>query len=133
MKDKNERMLNRNWQNLIQKTKKRNDNVESASYKAVVSIVDKSAQNVVFEPDIEDEPNIDFYNTLEVPNDEDEPCSDTPRIHVTSNVVDCATQTSNDKNLCSKLFMRNDYFENFMMNILNLNTMFSQNFMVKSN
>ena len=60
-----------------------------------------SVHKIVFEPDIEDEPIIDFYNKLEVPNDEDEPRSDTPKIPIISNVVDCMTQTSNDKNLCS--------------------------------
>ena len=57
----------------------------------VVNIVDNSTQNVVFEPDIEDELNIDFYNTPEVPNEEDETSSDTPKLPIISNVVDCAT------------------------------------------
>ena len=60
-----------------------------------------SVHKIVFEPDIEDEPIIDFYNKPKVPNDEDEPSSDTPKIPIISNVVDCTTRTSNDKNLCS--------------------------------
>ena len=116
---------------------KESDNVESASSKEeVVTIVDNSTQNVVFETDIEDEPNTDFYNTPKVPNDEDEPSSSdfnyTPKLPIISNVADCVTQTSNDKSLCSKLFMRITLRAS-MMNILNLNTMFSQNVMLKPN
>ena len=47
--------------NLVSKEKESDDNVENASSKEeVVNVVDNSTQNVVFEPDIEDEPNIDF-------------------------------------------------------------------------
>ena len=59
------------------KRKKSGNNVKSASNKnKVVSINDNSTKNVVFEPDIEDKPNIDFYNRPEVLNDEDEPSID---------------------------------------------------------
>ena len=58
---------------LFSKEIESDDNVESASNKeTVANIVYKSTQNVVFNPDIENEPNIEFYNTLEVPNEEDE-------------------------------------------------------------
>ena len=58
---------------LFSKEIESDDNVESASNKeTVANIVYKSTQNVVFDPDIENEPNIEFYNTLEVPNEEGE-------------------------------------------------------------
>ena len=101
---------------MLQKKKSYN-NVKSASNKnKVVSIDDNSTKNVVFEPDIEDKPNIDFYNSPEVLNDEYEPSidfDDTLKLPIINNVVDCATQTSNEKSLCSKLFIKKDYFENF--------------------
>ena len=73
-----------NLAKLVLKEKESDDNIESASSKdKVVSRDDNSTQNVVFQPDIEDKPNIDFYNTPKVPNDEDEPIidfDDTPKL-----------------------------------------------------
>ena len=48
---------------------------------------------------IDNEPNIDFSNTPQVPNDEDEPSidfNDTPKLPIINNEVDCATQASNN-------------------------------------
>ena len=76
-----------------------------------------------------------MHNTPKVTSDEYEPSidfNDAPKLPIINNVVECATQTSNDKRLCSKLFIKKDYFENFY-NILNLNTIFSQKLMVKPN
>ena len=114
MKDQNERMLDRSWQKPVSKEKESDCNVDSASSKKeVVSIAGNSKKNVVFELDIEDKPNIDFSNTPKVSNDEEEPgwCS---KISISiSNVVDRRPQASNDKSLCSKLFTKKNYFENF--------------------
>ena len=102
---------------MLQK-KKSGNNVKSASNKnKVVSINDNSTKKVVFEPDIEDKPNTDFYNRPEVLNDEDEPgidFDDTLKLPIVNNVVDCATQTSNEESFCSKLFIKNDYFEKLL-------------------
>ena len=99
---------------LVSKEKESDDNFRSAGSK---DVVENSTQNIVFELDIEDKPNIDFYNTSKVPNNKAEPRSsdfnDIPELPIISNVVDCTTQTSNNKSLCSKLFMRKDYFESF--------------------
>ena len=76
-----------------------------------------------------------MHNTPKVTSDEYEPSidfNDAPKLPIINNVVECATQTSNDKRLCSKLFIKKDYFENFY-NILNLNTIISQKLMVKPN
>ena len=101
----------------VSKEKESDDNFQSADSKDKDSVVENSTQNVVFEPDIEDEPNTDFYNTSKVPNDKAEPISsdfnDIPKLSIISNVVDCTTQTSNNKSLHCKLLMRKDYFESF--------------------
>ena len=102
---------------LASKWKESGNHVESASSKEeVVSIDNNSTQNVAFQSDIEGEPNIDFNNTFEVPNLEDEPSidfNDAPKLPIINNVVNCATETSNNKSLCSKLFIKKNYFENF--------------------
>ena len=102
---------------LVSKEKESDDDFESADSKDKNSVIGNSIQNVVFEPDIEDESNIDFYNTSKVLNDKAEPSSsdfnDKPELPIISNEVDCTAQTSNNKSLCSKLFLRKDYFESF--------------------
>ena len=70
-----------------------------------------------------------MHNTPKVTSDEYEPSidfNDAPKLPIINNVVECATQTSNDKRLCSKLFIKKDYFENFY-------NIFSQKLMVKPN
>ena len=57
-----------------------------------------------------------MHNTPKVTNYEYEPSidfNDAPKLPIMNNVVECTTQTSNDKRLCSKLFIKKDYFENF--------------------
>ena len=102
---------------LVSKEKESDDDFEIADSKDKNSVIGNSIQNVVFEPDIEDESNIDFYNTSKVLNDKAEPSSsdfnDKPELPIISNEVDCTAQTSNNKSLCSKLFLRKDYFESF--------------------
>ena len=102
---------------LVSKEKETDDDFESADSKDKNSVIGNSIQNVVFEPDIEDESNIDFYNTSKVLNDKAEPSSsdfnDKPELPIISNEVDCTAQTNNNKSLCSKLFLRKDYFESF--------------------
>ena len=85
---------------LASKWKESGDNVESASSKEEVVSIDNSTQNVAFQSHIEGEPNIDFNNTPEVPNLEDDPSidfNDAPKLPIINNVVNCATQTSNNK------------------------------------
>ena len=36
-----------------------------------------------------------------------------PKLPIINNVVDCPTQTSKNKSLCSYLFIKKDLFENF--------------------
>ena len=74
-------MLDRRWQNLFQTKKESDNNAESASRKEeVVSIISNSTQNAVFEPSIEEMTLMIHQNYLLL-------------------VVDCTTQTSNNKSL----------------------------------
>ena len=69
MKDQNECQITVHKTCFKRKTKEKesDDNLEKASSKDVVSIVDNSTQNAVFESDTEDKPNINFSNTPKVP------------------------------------------------------------------
>ena len=76
---------------LVSKENESDDNVQSATSNDKNNVVDNSTQNVVFEPNIEDELNIDFYNTSKVPNDEAELRSsdfdDIPKLPIISKQV----------------------------------------------
>ena len=68
---------------LASKWKESGDNVESASSKEEVVSIDNSTQNVAFQSNLADDPSIDF--------------NDAPKLPIINNVVNCATQTSNNK------------------------------------
>ena len=68
---------------------------------------------IMVEQNDDEEPSIDFYNTPDLSNDNDD-TNETPEfVASVENHVDFATQTNDSDFMFNNLFVKKDYFENF--------------------